>query len=165
MSKQVVEYSIHTLMHWRCSMTAAEFYEQSPEFRQLIAEWVRCKRCPPGLADYLHEYGLDGPANAAWWAEREPDRHYQYAKLTEGVGIGQREMTGPMPILRDGRWAWQGTRAGQLYYAYDFPGSFDLTVVGTAADAIIELLDSCRDYVFDANKDMNKGLSRYKVNG
>ncbi len=141
-------------------MTATELYAVDPEFRQFIQCWIADKRCPYALADCLMDHGCESQANAAHWAATEPDRCYDM--------LGKR-MCGPYPMQtnelvnrhlssqhgmdypRD-KWIWLGRR--YLNNPWHYPGIGDL-VADTEIDAILMLLDSCREKTFKPLESMN----------
>ena len=54
-------------------MTAHTLYETDADFRTLIQLWIRDKRCPLVMADYLRECGLPLVAAGAEWASWEKE--------------------------------------------------------------------------------------------
>lgn len=49
-------------------LTAELLYEQSEEFRSLLAAWLKDGACPLCLGDFLEEQGLPVQAQVARWA-------------------------------------------------------------------------------------------------
>lgn len=66
-------------------MTARQLLDTDPTFRSFLDCWVRDRRCPFPLVDYLLELGLEGQAEGARWAEEQPLRRlYNIDPVYEG---------------------------------------------------------------------------------
>jgi hypothetical protein len=101
-------------------MTASELVD-SPEFKGFCEKWKDDGRCPLPFADWLREQGLDGQADAAYWAATEPERR---------VFLGNHRRSGISPndtklILgsseENGRWMWSHNYFNTEPFCHDLP--------------------------------------------
>ena len=123
-------------------MTAAELYKADPGFRALITIWVKKRRCPLVLVDYLLDREMYAQAECARWAATAPDRKV----LTPLRFYGERDgRCGPYPgcFGRDD-WQWE---PGSVFGAFGVPAGatrpgFESLSYKTPRKAVLGLMDA-----------------------
>ena len=133
-------------------MTAQELHAADPDFRALVARWVRARRCPLVMVDYLLDREMYTQAECARWAATAPARptdhpkfpRYEWTRNGLVVRPLRKAPYGPYPYPGPrGRWIWShGHKRRQTHQDVPFgsvPGSF---FERTAAGAILRLLDA-----------------------
>jgi len=85
-------------------MNCRELYEVDDGLKAMISCWVRDRRCPLALPDYLMESELQGQAECCEWCVQMPDR---------GTYTKREVLSGPFPdldetddTLRGSVWYW-----------------------------------------------------------
>lgn len=123
-------------------MTAAELYATDPGFRGFVRCWVRRRRCPLPLVDYLLDRGMESQAACARWCAEQPERR----ALRNGYPTDKASPPYPM-LLGPGtnKWGWFARTI--LLDADDIPWNhvpdrFDGLFCPTAAAAFVALLDA-----------------------
>ena len=119
--------------------TAAELYARDPDFRALIARWVRARRCPLVTVDYLLDREMHTQAECARWTATEPKR-----KVFMPLNGERKSPCGPFPSFAIG-WYWVVTakpnRANEIMHSAA-KCHIDMKSHDSPEEAILALLDA-----------------------
>jgi hypothetical protein len=121
-------------------------WECCPTFQALIRCWIKDKRCPLVMGDYLREQNMEAPALAADWAATYRDQR--------AFGWDWGVNCGPYPMNGGDRYMWHYDGRGKGNWSMDksvhsdsLPDeavSIDCKAYPTEEDALIAFLDAWR---------------------
>lgn len=144
--------------------SAQHLFFISPEFRMLIGAWIKDRRCPAGLPDFLLDMDMPRQANAAQWAAIEPDRismidrNASHGPLPAPGKEFNTPLTASRPVIDLNRWYWYSSC--NPLYAHEYPGQYDIESE-SCTGAILKFLDSCKMNTFDPASDFkHKSIKR-----